>query len=79
MSKKLPSRVLVKSGNRKAYYYVEKVGSHIELEPVKRDRSGWHPDGDTASSGISYGDYRYTHGGKLFQAAVDKAKELKNL
>jgi hypothetical protein len=33
-------------------------------------------NGSTATSNIEYSDYAYTHAGKVFQAAVRKAKEI---
>lgn len=43
-----------------------------EKEVCLHPRTG----GSTARSGLSYNLYEYTHGGKTFQAAVEKAKEL---
>ena len=66
-------------GSHRAYYL-------IELPTSDGSDAPWHhaglwlvPVGDrgnTADSNLDSDDYRYTHGGCLFQAAVDVAKEL---
>jgi hypothetical protein len=44
----------------------------VELHPVKGEFKG----NQVASSRLSEDSYAFTHGGKMFQSAVKKAKEI---
>jgi hypothetical protein len=65
-----PRHSLEELGESRAYYVIDGCN---EDEAVRL-----HPVGgsDVAESTLSKGSYAYTHGGSLFCAAVDAAKEL---
>ena len=56
-------------GGDRAMYAVHHWNGRTLLIPVKSP-------GSEASSSLSYQDYRYTHGGSIFRAAVERAKAI---
>jgi hypothetical protein len=61
---------LVKSETgAKAYYYFFLDGDVVYGEPLSAG-------GNSVSSEIDCDDYRYTHGGGLYRAATEMAKDL---
>lgn len=81
MTANLPKTVEVVSEDpylqpgRRATYRVDVDGGEVILSPLT-DRGEVDYSGNYARSTIGYQDYRYTHGGGLYRAAVRKAKEL---
>jgi hypothetical protein len=60
-------------GNRCFYYLLSEEDGEVELHPV----SGEFDGSKIARSTLEYSSYGYTHGGKMFRAAVEKAHKIK--
>lgn len=69
----------VKIGN--FTYYIDYKKSYnpdgtINKEVILTPANQKFTNNDNASSKVLYSDYEYTHGGRIYKLAVEKAKEI---